>query len=147
MPVKKKSTRVKLPALSASGSTGGKTDPAVIAFLRDLDHPMKKEIGAARKIILGVSPDIGEGIKWKAPSFRAADYFATVNLRSNEAAQFIFHTGAKPKQPKSMRLADPAGLVKWIAKDRCFVTIGAGTQVQKNRAAFEAVIREWLAQL
>ena len=39
------------------------TDPAVIAFLRELVHPLKQEIEAVRQSFLGVSPEIREGIK------------------------------------------------------------------------------------
>src|SRR5262245_41223578 len=61
--------------------SSSQTDPAVIAFLRELDHPLKQEVEAVRQIILGVSPEIREGIKWNAPSFRTTEYFATLNLR------------------------------------------------------------------
>jgi hypothetical protein len=143
----KKAVKTKTPTLTISRAVGPQPDPAVVAFLRDLDHPMKKEIETARKIILGIGPDIGEGIKWNAPSFRAADYFATINLRSKDALQLIFHTGAKVKETKAMRLTDPDGLVQWLAKDRCFVTLGAGKSIQQGRTAFEQIVREWMAQL
>src|SRR5262249_51955016 len=42
-----------------SGST--QTDPAVSAFLRELDHPLKRDIMAVREIILGVNASIHEG--------------------------------------------------------------------------------------
>ena len=127
------------------------TDPAVTAFLRELDHPRKKEIEAVRQIILGVSPEIREGIKWNAPSFRTTDYFATVNLRAKDGEErvwLILHTGAKVKMSaaKGMKIADPAGLLQWLGKDRCLVTFGDGKDIQAKRAAIEAIIREWIRQ-
>lgn len=125
------------------------TDPDVVAFLRELDHPLKREIEAVRRIILGVSPEIHEGIKWNGPSFRTADYFATVNLRAKDRVQVILHKGAKVKDNSTpqVRVADPAGLIKWLAADRCLVTLGAGKEIDANRPALERIVREWIRQL
>ncbi len=124
-------------------------DPAVSAFLRQLDHPLKPEIEAVRQIILGVSPEIREGIKWNAPSFRTTEYFATFNLRAKDRVQLVFHKGAKVKDnsTKGVQIADPAGLVEWLAKDRCLVTLGAGKDIRAKSAALEAVVREWIRQM
>jgi hypothetical protein len=114
-------------------------------FMAALKHPLKADIEKARQIILGAAPSVGEGIKWNAPSFRTTEYFATTNLRELARVQFVFHLGAKKRADlPEMKLADPAGLVKWLAKDRCLVTIGAGKELAANRAAFEAVIRTWI---
>lgn len=128
---------------------GSQTDPAVIAFLRELDHPLKREIEAVRRIILGVSPEIREGLKWNAPSFRTTDHFATFNLRARDCVRLILHTGAKVKATakKGLKVADPAGLVEWLAKDRGLVTLRDGKDLQARKAALEALIREWIGQL
>ncbi|MCI0639794.1 MAG: DUF1801 domain-containing protein [Gemmataceae bacterium] len=140
------------------------TDPAVVAFLRDLDHPLKKEIEAVRKIILGVSPEIREGIKWNAPSFRlcsplapradnrrTTEYFATLNLRAKDGKDrvwLILHRGAKAKDnTKELKIADPAGLLQWLAKDRCLVTFADQKEIKAKRAALERIVREWIGQL
>ena len=44
----------------------------------------------------------------------------------------------------SSRGRELAGLLKWLAKDRCLVTLGVGKDIQIKRAAFEAVVREWI---
>ena len=124
------------------------TDPAVIALIRELKHPLKKEIEAVRKIILGVSPKIHEGIKWNSPSFRTTDYFATLNLR-NDRVWLILHTGAKVKASatKGLEIADSTGLLKWLAKDRAVVTFDSGKDVAAKRAALAAAVREWIRQI
>lgn len=129
--------------------SSSQADPAVVSFLKELDHPLKKEIEAVRKIMLGVSPSIQEGIKWNAPSFRTTDYFATVNLRSTDTVQLIFHTGAKVKATATtgLRIDAPTGLLKWLAKDRCMVTLGKGSKIQANRKAFEAIVGQWIESL
>jgi hypothetical protein len=109
-----------------------------------------KSIGAvlAGLIMLGalaLGAD-SQAVKWNAPSFRTTDFFATVNLRSRERVQLIFHTGAKLKATAAtgISIADPAGLLEWLARDRCVVTLGAGKDIQARRAAFEAIVREWI---
>jgi hypothetical protein len=122
------------------------TSLAVDAFLADLEHPLKAEIEAVRALILGLDPAIGEGIKWKAPTFHTTTDFATVNLRSTDSLQLILHLGAKvrPDLEKPV-IDDPAGLLKWLAKDRCMATLGGGEAFRANRSAFEAVLKQWIA--
>src|SRR5262245_61644572 len=125
-----------------------KSDPDVVAFLRELDHPLKEEIEAVLKIILGANPAIGEGIKWNSVSFRTTEYFATIHLRSTDRVQLVFHRGAKAKDnAKDMTIPDPNGLIKWLAKDRCLVTLGAGKDIAANRRALETIVREWVKQM
>lgn len=120
-------------------------DAAVTAFLEALDHPLKAEIVAVRADILALDPAIGEGIKWKAPTFRARDDFATVNLRSTETLQLILHLGAKVRSdPPKLAIDDPAGLLKWLAKDRAMATLGAGAAFEASRPPFAALLRQWL---
>lgn len=123
-------------------------DAAVAALVEALDHPLKKEIVAVRDLILGVSPDISEGVKWNAPSFRTKEYFATVHLRSRDTLQLVFHLGAKARPDvTSMEITDPAALTKWLAKDRCLVTLGAGKDFKANAAPLEVLVRDWIAYL
>lgn len=124
-------------------------DEAVEALLDGLDHPLQSEISAVRQIMLAASPAISEGVKWNAPSFRTAkDWFATTNLRSKDKLQLVFHLGAKVRPGhKRFALADPNGLVKWLADDRAMVTLGAGRDIGKNRKAFEAIVRAWIKHL
>lgn len=121
-------------------------DAAVTAYLRELEHPLKKEIEAVRRIILGVRRTICEAIKWNAPSFRTEkDYFATFNLRARESVQLILHLGAKVRlDQKPLKIADRGGLLKWLGNDRALVTLGAGRDIRANRAAFEAIVRAWI---
>jgi hypothetical protein len=77
-----------------------------------------------RSTIMGVSPEIAEGIKWNAPSFRTTEYFATANIdarhQPGDCVLIIFHLGAKVKDNSTSGLAirDPDGLLNWLARDR-----------------------------
>jgi hypothetical protein len=147
MTAKKRAAREKPARMVTSKS---QTDPAVSVFLRRLNHPLKKEIEAVRRIILAASPRVRDGIKWNSLSFRTkdADYFATFNWRCREAVQLVFHKGAKVKDnTTNVTISDPKGLIKRLAKDRCLVTLGAGKDIKVNTVALTKIVREWIGQL
>jgi Domain of unknown function (DU1801) len=128
------------PAATADGSP----EP-VDAFMAGLKHPLKKDIEFVRQLILGANSAIKEEIKWNSPGFRTTESFATVNLRALDRAQLIFHLGAKVrKSMPEMKIADPAGLVKWLAKDRCMVTVGTGKEISARQAALQDIVRAWI---
>lgn len=112
--------------------------------MHDLDHPLKADIETVRKLILGASPAISDGVKWNSLSFRKADWFATVNLRSKDVIQLVFHTGAKVKDNPELKIPDDNGLLLWLAKDRALVTLGSGKTVKANAPAFKAIVQAWL---
>jgi len=118
----------------------------VDAFLAALDHPRKPEILALRRIILGADPAIAEGIKWNAPSFRTAEWFATFHLRAKTGVQVILHFGAKVRDKADARaaIADPRSLLTWLGPDRASVTFADLAEVEAKGSAFAAVIREWI---
>ena len=118
----------------------------VDAFLAALDHPRKVEIQALRCIILDADPRIAEGIKWNAPSFRTVDWFATTHLRAQDGVQIILHFGAKKRDGFAPRaaVADPDGLLRWLADDRASVTFTDLADVQAKRDAFAALVRAWI---
>jgi len=136
------------PRKAAARKTPKKAAPAaeneVDAFMRNLVHPLHADIEAVRRIVLGADPAISDGIKWNSVSFRRSDWFATVNLRSKDVVQLVFHTGAKVKDTPELRIADPAGLMLWVAKDRALVTLGSGKTLKANTKAFEAIVKAWL---
>lgn len=128
----------------------GKEKPAseADAFMAALEHPLKAEIEALRILIRGADKRIREGVKWNAPSFYIQEHFATLKLRPADAVQVVLHTGAKAKSNSvTMQIEDPAGLLKWAAKDRCVATFANMKAVRANGAAFTAILKQWIAQL
>ena len=114
------------------------------ALLATLDHPLKADIEAVRKLILAASPEIAEGVKWNSLSFRHTDWFATVNLRSTTTIQLVMHTGAKVKDDPDFSIPDENGLLVWLAKDRALATLGSGKTLKANAKAFTAIVRAWV---
>ena len=115
-------------------------------FMRALDHPLKAEIDAVRKIIVAASPRIEEGVKWNAPSFRAGDWFATINLRSKGFVHVILHLGAKVGHDATtrMRAADPAGLLEWLAKDRAAIKLRDRDDIAARRESLIRIVQQWI---
>jgi hypothetical protein len=136
------------PKATAPAAAKKKSDVDVDVFFAAIEHPLKKDIAAARAIMLGADSKIAEGVKWNSVSFRTTDYFATVSLRSTDVVQFVFHRGAKSKDgERDMKIADPTGLIKWLSSDRCLVTLGKSPQIAANTAAFQAIVKAWIRQL
>lgn len=115
-------------------------------FMAVLNHPLKADIEAIRAVILAVSPEISDGVKWNSLSFRTTEWFATVNLKSTDKIQLVLHLGAKAGKAVAVdAIDDPKGLLKWLGKDRALLTIGPGKAIKSGRAAIAAVLSSWIS--
>lgn len=118
-------------------------------FMRELEHPLKTEMQSVLEIIGNTSPEISTGIKWNAPSFFYREWFATVNIRSNDAVQIILHLGAKVRTDINARIdiQDPNKLLQWLGKDRASVKFASLREIENNRVAFANIISQWIVFL
>lgn len=121
----------------------------VEAFLATLDHPLKAEILALRRLVLDADGRIGEEIKWNAPSFHTSEHFATFHLRAPDNVQVILHFGAKKRDRAGARaaIADPSGLLQWLAEDRATLKFQDMAGIEARGAAFTAILRQWIELL
>ena len=142
--------KVSRPVRVAPAALGVRKDPAVDAFIHALEPARRREVEAVRKMILGVSPDVREGIKWNAPSFCTREWFATFNLREKSGSRpelwLILHAGATAKG-KVVKVDDPDGLLTWLGKDRALVTFRDEKDVHAKSDALTRVVRDWIADL
>jgi hypothetical protein len=134
---------------AASKGSNKKKAEDVGEFMRKLEHPLKSELEAVRRIILGANAQIREGIKWNAPSFYINEYFATINVRGvsgRDCVMIIFHRGARVKDnsAEGLEIKDPTGLLEWLAKDRCAVKLYDMSDVNSKKAALEGVVKQWI---
>ena len=67
-------------------------------------------------------------------------------LRAKGGLQLILHLGAKVREMAAtgIDVADPAGLLKWLAQDRAAVTFTSLAEVHAKQPAFTALIRAWI---
>jgi len=126
-----------------------KTPSEVDAFFALVQHPHVDALQTVRRIILKTDPAIAEGIKWKVPSFRTTEYFATLHLRTKQGIGLILHFGAKKKDGLTARrdVADPDGLLVWLAEDRAVIAFADAADVHAKRQALTAVVGQWIQHL
>jgi len=118
----------------------------VIEFLDKLEHPLKREIKAIRKIILNSNKRLTEHIKWNAPSFCIENEDrVTMKLYPVKNIQLIFHRGAKVKaQPKEKLLSGHSAFLKWAANDRAVATFANMDEIKSNEKVLSEIINEWI---
>lgn len=122
------------------------TAEAVDALVASLAHPAKREIRALRAAIVASHASIREGVKWNAPSFRTTEYFATTNLRTKTGIGLILHFGAKVRDVGAVRdaIADPHGLLTWLAPDRAMIAFESMSDLTAKTKALQEVVRQWI---
>lgn len=120
--------------LKKKGSPVSRTD-AVDEFLRGLRHPLKAEIEAVRAIIKGVSKDINEEVKWKAPSFNyKGEYLVTFNLRDVNRIHLVFHNPMIAKIKSDLLEGD--------YKDRRMMYLADMKDIKAKKAELEKVLKQ-----
>jgi len=118
-------------------------------WLAAMDHPLKPRAEDLRKAILALDPVVAETIKWNGPSFIYIDDFATFGFRKSDRLQIVLHQGVKPKAGAvdGVTISDPAGLLTWAAKDRAVAHLTLDDDFDTWKAAFLAILRQWMAQM
>jgi hypothetical protein len=104
--------------------------------MSEIDHPLKAELEAVRDIVLGVSPEIDETIKWSGPTFMYRGNMASLVVRTKKHVQLMFHQGAA--------IADENGLLEGEGKEVRFARFEDMDDVKRKQPALEAVVREWI---
>jgi uncharacterized protein YdeI (YjbR/CyaY-like superfamily) len=108
----------------------------VDAFLDKLEHPLKAEMKAVRKIICEVSPAIEEDVKWGGPSFDYKEPMATFNPRVKDYIAIIFHKGELIK--------DKSGLLEAGPKGKGYVKLASMAAVKTNKVNLQNIVKEWM---
>jgi hypothetical protein len=124
----------------------------VDAYLEECGHPLKNVIIKLRKIILSIDPEIGEEVKWNAPSFfyagpmrktdpKAYDrYIIVFNLYRQDELRLVFYTGA--------RIGDETGFLTGVFKDqRKLASFKSLKEVGEKEGILREVVAKWLATL
>ena len=124
----------------------------VDAYMSRLKHPLAKVVEDLRQIILSTDEEIGEEIKWNAPTFFYAGkmkptnpkeyrrYIVVFNLFKQDCIRLVFPSGAKVK--------DAAGLLEGdYADGRRLAMFYSSKDVKSKAKALRAVITQWLKLL
>ncbi len=108
----------------------------VDAYMRTLKHPLKKEIGYLRDVILGVHKGITEQVKWAAPSFSYKGYLVTFNPRPLDHVHLVFHDAAA--------LKNEGGILEGDYPDRRMAYFKDLKEIKAKEGALKKVIKEWI---
>jgi len=129
------------------------SEPAEVdAYMARLKHPLAQVVANLRKIILSTNKEIGEEIKWNAPTFFYAGkmkpsdpkkylrYIVVFNLFQKDCIRLVFPSGAKVK--------DATGLLEGDYADGRRIAMFYSTQdVKSKEKALRAAITKWLKLL
>jgi hypothetical protein len=124
----------------------------VDAYLKKLKHPLKEVVEALRQIILSTDKEIGEEIKWNAPTFFFSGemrpfnpkeykrYVVVFNLYQKDCIRLVFPSGAK--------VNDKTGLLQGDYSDgRRLALFPNLAEVKSKEKVLQAAIRKWLKLL
>ena len=124
----------------------------VDAYMSRLKHPLAKVVEDLRQIILSTDEEIGEEIKWNAPTFFYAGkmkptnpkeyrrYIVVFNLFKQDCIRLVFPSGAKVKDASGLLDGD-------YADGRRLAMFYSSKDVKSKAKALRAVITQWLKLL
>lgn len=105
-------------------------------FLKKKKHPMTDEIQRIREIILSVSDDVAEDIKWSAPTFMYKGNIASFFMNTKNTVSLLFHTGAS--------ISDTSGLLEGEGKTARVARFADMKDIEKKKKKLEGIIKKWI---
>ena len=124
----------------------------VDAYMQKLKHPLAEVVAALRKIILSTDSDIGEEIKWNAPTFFYAGemapsdpkkykrYIIVFNFYQKDCIRLVFPSGAKIKDTLGFLQGD-------YADGRRLAFFHNLEEVKSQAKPLQQAIKKWLTLL
>jgi hypothetical protein len=134
--------------MTTKPSQPGKVD----AYMGKLKHPLAKVVEDLRQIILSTDKEIGEEIKWNAPTFFYAGemkptnpkeyrrYIVVFNLFKKDCIRLVFPSGAKVKDASELLEGE-------YADGRRLAMFYNSKDVKSKEKNLRAVITKWLGLL
>ncbi len=135
-----------------SSTTKTSEPEKVDAYMKVLKHPLADVVAALRQIILNTDKEIGEEIKWNAPTFFYAGemapsdpkkykrYLIVFNLFKKDCIRLVFPSGAKVDDGSGLLAGD-------YADGRRLAMFSSMKEVKTKKAALQQAIRKWLTLL
>jgi hypothetical protein len=113
---------------------------AVTALMAALQHPLKAEVEALRKIIKAANPKVNERVKWNAPSYFYKADMAAFNLHNEQFVQLILLF------PQGL-VADESGLLLGDWKDKREARFQDIKDIKAKQAALARVVNRWVEMM
>ncbi|HXJ86428.1 MAG TPA: DUF1801 domain-containing protein [Candidatus Binatia bacterium] len=124
----------------------------VDVYMQKLKHPLAGVVAALRKIILSTDEEIGEEIKWNAPTFFYAGemapsdpkkykrYMIVFNIYQKDCIRLVFPSGAKINDTSGFLHGD-------YADGRRLALFHNLEEVQSQTKPLQRAIKKWLTRL
>jgi len=142
-------TRLKSMPKAREMTTKASEPDKVEAYIGNLKHPLVQVVKDLRKIILSTNKEVGEEIKWNAPTFFYAGkmkptnpkeykrYIVVFNLFKQDCIRLVFPSGAKVK--------DASGLLEGdYADGRRLAMFYSPKDVKSKEKTLRTAIVKWL---
>jgi hypothetical protein len=122
------------------------------AYVAKLKHPLTDVVKALRRIILSTDKEIGEEIKWNAPTFFYSGemapfnpkeykrYLVVFNLYQKDCIRLVFPSGVKVKDTSGFLEGD-------YADGRRLAMFHSMKEVKSKEKILQRVIKKWLKLL
>ncbi len=120
--------------IKKTASTNASDEEKVNVYMSKLDHHLKAEIEAVRKIIKGADIKIAERVKWNAPSYYYKEDLVTFNHRATKHVHLVFH------HPSIVNIK--SGLLEGDYKDRRMMYLRNMHEVEANKKELENIMNE-----
>jgi hypothetical protein len=120
----------------------------VTGYIQKLDAPVAEIVTAIRQIVLSVDPEIGEEIKWNAPSFLYAGDMKPFNPKEYKRYIIVMnlHKRILLVFPGGAKVNDTTGLLEGdYADGRRLAYIKDMDDLKSKEAGIRKVISDWLA--
>ncbi|MEB1609346.1 DUF1801 domain-containing protein [Xanthomonas campestris pv. campestris] len=125
------------------GSRKSPSAASVADYIAGLASPLREDVETLRFAILASVDDIGEEIKWNAPSFYTGEHFATMRLNGKVPLQLILHLGVKKTSIARNSIEDPESLLQWLGPDRACISFPGPGSVATRVAQVQHIVRQW----
>lgn len=120
----------------------------VTEYIRKLEAPVAEIVEAIRQIVLSTHPEIGEEIKWNAPSFLYTGEMKPFNPKEYKRYIIVMnlHKRILLVFPGGAKVNDKSGLLEGdYADGRRLVYIMDMDDLKSKEAGIRRVILDWLA--
>jgi hypothetical protein len=119
----------------------------VQAFLAQSTHPLRDVAAGICVAIRTACPELGERIKWNAPSFGPGDQDRlTLNLARPDAVRLILHRGARAVDTKTgVRLLPDTQGLRWATDQRAEVAFVSAADLAARQTWLADLCQRWIA--
>jgi hypothetical protein len=120
----------------------------VTGYIQNLDAPVAEIVEIIRQIILSTDPEIGEEIKWNAPSFLYTGEMKPFNPKEYKRHIIVMnlHKRILLVFPSGAKVNDTLGLLEGdYADGRRLIYIKSMDDLKSKEAGIRKIIKDWLA--